>query len=144
MCIRDRALGAELVTWLAGLPETTTRDGVLYCHASPPSDMQSFGAEPADGDAKLLAGVEAERVVFGHTHVQFEREGPGGVGLLNPGSVGIPLDGDRRAAYAVLHDDGSAELRRVEYDWQASARAVRERVGELPAKRIEQSRFDVF
>ncbi len=136
-------LGGELVTWLAGLPETTTREGVHYCHASPHSDMQSFGPEPDEGDAGLLDGVDAERVVFGHTHIQFEREGPRGVGLLNPGSVGIPLDGDRRAAYAVLHDDGRAELRRVEYDWRASAAAVREKVGELPAKRIEQSRFDV-
>jgi diadenosine tetraphosphatase ApaH/serine/threonine PP2A family protein phosphatase len=82
-------------------------------------------------------------VVFGHTHLQFTREGPGGIELVNPGSVGMPLDGDHRAAYAIVAGDGSVELRRVEYDWQAAARAVRERVGELPAKRIEQSRFDV-
>lgn len=137
------SLGDQTVQWLAALPETATREGVLFCHASPRSDMESFGAKPADEDAELLGGAEAESVVFGHTHVQFEREGPRGIGLLNPGSVGIPLDGDRRAAYALLHDDGSAELRRVEYDWQASATAVRERVGELPAKRIEQARFDV-
>ena len=34
----------------------------------------------------------------------------------------------------------------MEYDWQASADAIRERLGEageLPAKRIEQARFDV-
>ena len=55
----------------------------------------------------------------------------------------MPLDGDRRAAYAVVHDDGSVELRRVEYDWQAARDEVRAKVGELPAKRIEQSRFDV-
>jgi diadenosine tetraphosphatase ApaH/serine/threonine PP2A family protein phosphatase len=136
-------LGEELVRWLAALPQTTTRNGVLYCHASPLSDMESFGPEPGEEDAELLLGVEAERVVFGHTHFQFERQGPGGIGLVNPGSVGIPLDGDRRAAYAVLHGDGRLELRRVEYDWRASAAAVRDRVGELPAKRIEQARFDV-
>ena len=137
------ALGDELARWLAGLPESTTRDGALYCHASPLSDMQSFGPEQGEDDAELLMGVEAERVVFGHTHIQFERNGPGGIELVNPGSVGIPLDGDRRSAYALVHDDGRVELRRVEYDWQASATAVRERVGELPARRIEQSRFDV-
>src|ERR671917_309842 len=48
--------------------------------------------EPQDGDAERLMGVEARRVVFGHTHLQFRRQGPGGVDLLNPGSVGIPLD----------------------------------------------------
>jgi hypothetical protein len=31
----------------------------------------------------------------------------------------------------------------VEYDWSASVSAVRERVGELPARRIELARFQV-
>jgi diadenosine tetraphosphatase ApaH/serine/threonine PP2A family protein phosphatase len=137
------ALGEELSDWLAGLPESFTEGGVLYCHAAPGSDMAAVPPQPSDEDAELLLGVEAERVVFGHTHIQFKRTGPGGIDLVNPGSVGIPLDGDHRAAYALAHDDGSVELRRVEYDWRASAKAVREQVGELPAKRIEQARFDV-
>jgi diadenosine tetraphosphatase ApaH/serine/threonine PP2A family protein phosphatase len=135
--------GQELSNQLAALPETATREGTLFCHASPLSDMDSFYPEPQDSDAERLMGVEAERVVFGHTHLQFERAGPGGIGLVNPGSVGMPLDGDHRAAYALLHDDDTVELRRVEYDWRTSAKAVRERVGDLPADRIEQSRFDV-
>ena len=136
-------LGEELARELAALPESTTRDGTLYCHASPMSDMDSILPQPDARDAERLMGVDAGRVVFGHTHLQFTREGLGGIELVNPGSVGMPLDGDRRAAYAIVARDGSVELRRVEYDWQGAARAVRERVGELPAKRIEQSRFDV-
>jgi diadenosine tetraphosphatase ApaH/serine/threonine PP2A family protein phosphatase len=141
---RSRELaGEELCRRMADLPETTTHGTTLYCHASPLSDMDGFYAEAHESDVERLMGVEAERVVFGHTHLQFARTGPGGIELVNPGSVGIPLDGDRRAAYAVLYDDGSIELRRAEYDWQASADAVREQIGELPAKRIEQARFDV-
>jgi diadenosine tetraphosphatase ApaH/serine/threonine PP2A family protein phosphatase len=136
-------LGEELGRELASLPETTTRNGTLYCHASPLSDMEGFYAEPHESDAERLMGVEAERVVFGHTHLQFARGGPGGIELVNPGSVGMPLDGDRRAAYALLRDDGSIELRRAEYDWRPVVDAVREKIGELPAKRIEQARFDV-
>jgi putative phosphoesterase len=120
-------IGEELCRELAALPESATDGGTLYCHASPLSDM----------------GVEAERIVFGHTHLAFQRTGPAAIQLVNPGSVGMPLDGDHRAAYAVVHDDGTVGQRRVEYDWRASAAAVRERVGDLPAKRIEQSRFDV-
>ena len=141
---RSRELaGAELCRELAALPESTTHDSTLYCHASPLSDMDSFYPEPHDTDVERLMGVEARRVVFGHTHLQFMREGPGGIELVNPGSVGIPLDGDRRAAYAIVGDDDGVELRRIEYDWELAAREVREKVGELPAKRIEQSRFDV-
>jgi diadenosine tetraphosphatase ApaH/serine/threonine PP2A family protein phosphatase len=138
-------LGTALVDELVALPETATRGEVLYCHASPGSDMQSFLPEPRDEDAELLLGVEVERVVFGHTHLAFEREGPGAIGLLNPGSVGMPWDGDRRAAYALVHDDGRIERRRVRYDWQAAADAVRRvygEAGELPARRLEQARFD--
>ena len=136
------ALGEDLVGELFGLPEATAIDGTLYCHASPRSDMESFFPEPGQRDAELLLGVEARRVVFGHTHVAFQREGVGGIHLVNPGCVGMPWDGDHRAAYAVVEDQG-VELRRVEYDWQASVAAVRDRVGELPARRMELARFDV-
>ena len=135
-------LGEELVEELFNLPESTTIDGTLYCHASPQNDMQSFFPAPGDLDAELLMGVEAPRVVFGHTHLQFARTGPGGIELVNPGSVGMPWDGDHRAAYAMLDGD-RVELRRVEYDWKTSVAAIRERVGELPARRVELARFDV-
>jgi putative phosphoesterase len=134
-------LGDELVAELFELPELTEMGETLYCHASPRSDMQSFGAEPGPLDRELLEGVNLARVVFGHTHVQFQRES-NGIELLNPGSVGMPWDGDHRAAYVML-DAGRVDLRRVEYDWEASVAAVRERVGELPARRMELARFDV-
>lgn len=137
-------LGQATVGELAALPETLERDGTLYCHASPGSDLQGFLPEPAPDEGALLQGVAQRRVVFGHTHLQFTRTGPGGIELLNPGSVGIPLDGDQRAAYAILGD--GIELRRVPYDHAASAAAVRERLGpagEVPARRIEQARIDV-
>jgi diadenosine tetraphosphatase ApaH/serine/threonine PP2A family protein phosphatase len=136
------ALGGELVGRLTGLPESTTREGVLYCHASPGSDMAGFAPQGDESDAELLRGVEERRVVFGHTHIQFAR-GAGGIELVNPGSVGLPFDGDHRAAYAQVHDDGRVELRRVDYDWRRSADAARERAGDLPARRLEQASFDV-
>jgi diadenosine tetraphosphatase ApaH/serine/threonine PP2A family protein phosphatase len=134
-------LGDELADRLAALPEQAVLDEVRYCHASPPSDMRPFFPEPGDDEEELLAGVEEKRVVAGHIHVQFARER-----VLNPGSVGMPWDGDHRAAYALRDDDGSFDLRRVEYDWEASAAAIRDRLGaagELPARRLEAARFDV-
>lgn len=138
--------GAEIVVELAALPEQMVLDGVRYCHASPLSDLRGFSPAPDETDAELLAGAAERRIVFGHTHVQFSRTTGDGVELVNPGSVGIPLDGDRRAAYALVAEDGTVEMRRAEYDFQASADAVRERLGtagEIPARRIEQARFDV-
>jgi diadenosine tetraphosphatase ApaH/serine/threonine PP2A family protein phosphatase len=47
--------------------------------------------------------------MFGHFQVAFERTSSSGIQLVAPGSVGIPMDGDHRAAYALLHDDGRTE-----------------------------------
>jgi predicted phosphodiesterase len=139
-------LGEDLAAELGELPEHEVLDGVLYCHASPLSDMRGFAPAPDESDSELLAGVAERRVVFGHTHVQFSRTTDDGVELVNPGSVGMPLDGDHRSAYALVTEDGAIEMRRVSYDFQASADAVRERLGpagEIPARRIEQARLEV-
>ena len=139
-------LDAETIAELGALPAALVEGGVRYCHASPLSDLRSFPPEAGPEDEELLAGAEEARVVFGHTHLQFTRVGGVGTELVNPGSVGIPLDGDHRAAFALAHPDGRIELRRVEYDFQASANAVRNVLGEFgetAARRIEQARFDV-
>jgi predicted phosphodiesterase len=127
-----QALGAEVVRELGALPEQLVIDGTRYCHGAPISDVRSFMPEPADADDELLGDSREARVVFGHTHLQFVRQTSAGVELVNPGSVGMPFDGDTRAAYALIHDDGRLELRRVGYDYEASAAAVQERFERAP------------
>jgi diadenosine tetraphosphatase ApaH/serine/threonine PP2A family protein phosphatase len=141
------ALGGELVGALGALPERATLDEGLFCHASPLDDMHSFGPEPGPEDERLLDGARAARVVFGHTHLAFRRLGPGGVELVNPGSVGMPLDGDPRAAYALVGDDGRIAQRRVAYDHEAAAQAIVDRFGAAPwteafAQRVRGARPD--
>jgi putative phosphoesterase len=139
------ALGEQLVDDLAALPTSATKHETLICHASPRSDVVSFLPEPADDEPELLDGVTATRLIFGHTHLPFTRTA-NGIELVNPGSVGLPFDGDPRAAYALVHDDGALEHRRVTYDQAASAARVRGLGGEWSdtvAKRLEQARPDV-
>jgi diadenosine tetraphosphatase ApaH/serine/threonine PP2A family protein phosphatase len=141
-------LGEKLIDELGALPEQLVIDGVRYCHASPASDLHSFFPEPAPDEHELLQGIQERRLVFGHTHLPFARTSESGIELVNPGSVGIPLDGDTRAAYALVHDDAGAtiEHRRVEYDAAASAAALRARFdGEFAgviARRIERARLE--
>jgi diadenosine tetraphosphatase ApaH/serine/threonine PP2A family protein phosphatase len=140
-------LGKAVVEELAALPPATVLGDTLFCHASPGSDMEAFGHEPdPERDERLLAGVEQRRVVFGHTHVQFRRMSAPGVELINPGSVGMPWDGDVRAAYATVDDAGAIALHRVEYDVDAAVSALRE-IGEPwtgpTAARLEAARFEV-
>jgi diadenosine tetraphosphatase ApaH/serine/threonine PP2A family protein phosphatase len=127
------------------MPFDHAEAGARFCHASPVSDMRSFLPEPADDEDELLEGVEDDLLVFGHTHLPFVRTAAGGARLVNPGSVGMPFDGDTRAAYALLHDDGRIEHRRVGYDHAGSAAAVRARFdGDWTAtvvRRIETASF---
>jgi diadenosine tetraphosphatase ApaH/serine/threonine PP2A family protein phosphatase len=136
------AIGEENIAELSELPTTATLDGALFCHASPISDMRSFLPEPADDEPELMDDVGERRVVFGHTHIQFRRQGLDGVDLVNPGSVGLPFDGDQRAAYALVSEDGELELRRVPYDYEHVAATIRERMpdfGEELALRIDDA-----
>jgi predicted phosphodiesterase len=118
----DSGLGTE-EGWLYSLQTQVELDGVLYTHGSPLSDVESFPAQPGEDDELMLDGVRDKIVVFGHSHLQFKRTGPNGTTLINPGSAGMPLDGDARAAYALRHDDGEFEFRRVEYDVERAAAA---------------------
>jgi putative phosphoesterase len=140
------ALGTEMVEELGALPEQLELDGVRYCHGSPVSDVESFLPEPAPDEPELLGDATERMIVFGHTHLPFWREVPDGVELVNPGSVGIPLDGDTRAAYALLHEGRTVEHRRADYDASASAAALRDRFEgefvEVIARRIECAQLD--
>jgi diadenosine tetraphosphatase ApaH/serine/threonine PP2A family protein phosphatase len=114
-------------------------DGILYVHGSPLADDESFAAEPQEGEERMLAGVHDRTIVFGHSHLQFRRSGPSGTELVNPGSAGMPLDGDRRAAWATRNSDFT--FRRTEYDVERAAAAYRAMggdFGEFAAARIEK------
>jgi len=129
----------DVVDWLYNLPSQADLDGVLYVHGSPLSDDDSFAAEPQEGEERLLAGVADRTIVFGHSHLQFRRPGPEGTELVNPGSVGMPLDGDTRAAWASW--DGDFTFRRTAYNAEPAAAAYRSMggdFGEFAARRIER------
>ena len=143
------ALGDALVAELDALPQSAPiGDRTRAWHGSPVSDVRSFLPEPAEDEAELLDGVSEARLVFGHTHLQFQRAAAAGkIELVNPGSIGMPFDGDHRAAYALLHDDDAIEHRRLPYDHAAVPAALRARYGDAawlagPLHRFTHARFE--
>ena len=135
-------LGQALVLELAALPPSIPVGDDTRCwHGSPVSDVRSFLPEPASDEAELLDGVTERRLIFGHTHLPFRRTSESGVELVNPGSVGMPVDGDHRAAYALLHDDTTIEHRRVPYDHDASAAALEDEHGDAEWVRVVARRI---
>jgi diadenosine tetraphosphatase ApaH/serine/threonine PP2A family protein phosphatase len=127
------------IEWLYNLPPQAEMDGILYVHGSPIADDESFPPEPGEDDERLLGDARDRTVVFGHSHQQFRRPGPRNTELVNPGSVGMPLDGDARSAWATW--DGDFTFRRTEYDVERAAAAYRSLggdFGEFAAQRIER------
>lgn len=119
------ALGAERTAWLGALPATVVLEqhDMLAVHATPGSDEDVIAPDsPQDEVAAELAGVVQHTVLYGHIHVQYRRQ-VGAIELVNPGSVGLPFDGDPRAAWAMV-EDGAVAFRRTEYDLRMTIAAV--------------------
>ena len=114
--------------FLASFEDTVTVDEVegvglvLFCHATPRNNTDIFTAETgADRVLELFGDVDADLVVCGHTHMQFDRKA-GPFRVVNPGSVGMPY-GEPGAYWAVIGP--GVELKRTEYDRDAAARRIR-------------------
>jgi diadenosine tetraphosphatase ApaH/serine/threonine PP2A family protein phosphatase len=66
-----------------------------------------------------LAGASEQIVVAGHSHLPMQRTA-GKWQILNPGSVGVPLDGKASASYMLLEGDRNGwhpTFRRVFFDY---------------------------
>lgn len=125
---RGQLNGAD-IAWLARLPLHLTvkieDTSFALFHATPRDSLSDYSLVPTVSDAylsEIVAGVDADVLVVGHTHLPFARE-CGRLRIVNPGSVGQPLDGDPRAAYA-LWQDGEIRSRRVAYDIDAATDAI--------------------
>jgi predicted phosphodiesterase len=103
-------LDASVVDWARSWPATVELDGVLYCHATPQSDVPILtDASPDERFAEALAGVDARLVVAGHTHMQFRRGN-----FVNAGSIGMPYEDEVAAYWAIVSED--VEFKRTEFD----------------------------
>jgi putative phosphoesterase len=126
---RER-LGEERLAAVASWPQTVELEvdavgTTLFCHAIPSADEPIFTRiTPDDAVVELLGDVEADLLVCGHTHVQFDRVLPSGLRIVNAGSVGMPYEGRRGAFWALLGP--TVELRHTEYDVEAAAAAIGE------------------
>jgi putative phosphoesterase len=107
-------LSPEQLNFLRSLPLTETIGRTLFCHATPRNDEEIFTRDsPDERWAVALAGVHADVVVCGHTHVQFDRR-IGDIRLVNAGSIGMPYEREPGAYWALL-DGTDVQLRRTEY-----------------------------
>ncbi len=94
---------------------------VLFCHATPRNENEIFTRLTSED--KLLPIFEklnAEIVVCGHTHMQFDRM-VGKTRVINAGSVGMPYG--KPGAYWLLLGD-TVELRHTPYDLKKASEII--------------------
>lgn len=97
----EEHVSSEQLAFLRGLPPTAQIGRVLYVHATPRNDMDIFTERtPEERIAFLFEDVDADVVVCGHTHMQFDRT-IAGKRVINSGSVGAPFE-DEPGAYWTL------------------------------------------
>jgi putative phosphoesterase len=114
-------LSREEKEYLRGLPitERVEMAGAVFhlAHASPSGDLYDYHMVPNAPEAVLteaIEGIEADFILLGHTHLPMLRK-IGAATIVNPGSVGQPRHGDRRASYAIW-EDGEIRFYRNAYD----------------------------
>lgn len=119
----DRKLKTVIGSWADTL-SLYFRDAppILVCHGTPASPWGTIYSTMTEEEIeKTLCDVEAEYVICGHTHLPMDRQS-GKWRILNPGAVGVPLDGLFSASYMILegNEEGwTPTFRRVPFDYDA-------------------------
>jgi putative phosphoesterase len=95
---------------------------VLFCHATPHSETDAFTRlTPEEALLGVFSDLDADLVVCGHTHMQFDRT-IGALRVVNAGSVGMPF-GRTGADWLILGPD--VQLRHTTYDLDDAAARIR-------------------
>jgi len=102
---------------------------VRALHASPSDELYQYITKEEAAGLKVRG---TDLLVVGHTHVHYEVK-KGGTWVVNPGSVGMPKDGDPGASYAVL-DTQKREVRfeRARYDPEPMLSELRKILDDSP------------
>jgi putative phosphoesterase len=136
--LTQERLTADDRRFLGGLPVsravTVADTRFMLVHATPRDPLDEYAVADVDFWTRRLQNVDANVVCVGHTHHPYVL-GVGDKLVINPGSVGQPRDGDPRASYAVI-EDNRVELKRIEYDVEATIRTIQESTLPEPGKAL--------
>jgi predicted phosphodiesterase len=143
------SLAADDMAWLGRHEPAPLRVGALtLCHGTPQHDDRYLVERVTESGVELessgtleteLAAVEGAVVMCAHSHVPRLLLLPGGLLVVNPGSVGLPAytaddplphameAGSPHARYAVLEEQAAGwtvEHVALAYDWERAAAAA--------------------
>ena len=115
--------------WLAGMPisrrvELPGAEPFMICHGSPDSINYLFHTNTREAEKMIsrLGEYNCRLLLCGHSHIPFIFR-RGGRMLVNPGALGMPVNSQTAAQYAMIDYDGEfhPEIISVEYDIERTA-----------------------
>ena len=114
------------LNWLSKSPLSVRTDYFFACHGGPEDYLDQYLSSPPfpidEKTGLFLSGHTHKALIWQHNNCYY----------CNPGAVGQPRDGDPRASFAVLDDNGTISIHRVKYDIDATAKLSKE-AGFFPA-----------
>lgn len=154
-------LTSDNYTYLESLPTILIEEGFTLVHGSPRQPVWEYVLYPSVAQPNFNH-FGTQFCFIGHTHVpvtfrlvllefgefceliQPSLDGPSPLGehriITNPGSVGQPRDGDRRASYAILDVEHlTIEYRRIPYPIEKTQQRMEKE--NLPARLISRLSF---
>lgn len=119
-------LGAERIRFIESMPDALSlrfRDAqpIRIAHGTPDSAWQPIFPDSSLQEIEsFLTNTPEKTIVCAHTHIPMDRF-VGDHHIINPGSVGVPLDGQFSASYMILEGDHDGwrvqHYRRVPFDY---------------------------
>ena len=100
---------------------------IRMVHASPTDELYQYVSKE---EASKLEVRGTDLLLLGHTHIPYEVK-TGDVWIVNPGSVGMPRDGDSRASYAILDTfTRQVQFKKVEYNIEETITKLHQLIGD--------------
>lgn len=126
-CFEDLTDGD--LDWLASLPFTLRPElpgcePFIMCHGSPDSISYLLHTDTPEAEKMIsrLGEYDCRLMLCGHSHIPYVFRRDGRM-IINPGSLGMPVNGQTKAQYAFLTYDGEwrPEMISVDYDIERTA-----------------------
>jgi len=123
----QQLISPQALQWLTSLPKSLTISiqGKKYSffHGSPWDPLLEY-VYPDYPDFKKFLMIDSDLFFLGHTHYSLYKKIENKI-IINPGSVGLPRNGDKRAHAAILNTQSGIEFIQEDYNIPAFLESAR-------------------
>jgi putative phosphoesterase len=119
----NKTITEENKQFLFNLSTCLGLNGICFVHGSPINRLWEYvyPDSPLSKFKNFFKKTKAGILVMGHTHIPFIKRIKDNL-AVNPGSVGQPRDGDKRASFCILDPETKeAEIIRIDYNIKKTA-----------------------